>query len=118
MGSVMNKIIVFLGLGYSIALLIGLIFLKNTIIYTDVFVCMYTCVMLINALLKSQKHKKLLLVLSFAYLVLTIMSTLYSLFVMPKYGMITFVITMLLIIFQPIAFYLSYTLGKRDIKKY
>ena len=118
MGNVMNKIIILFGLGHSITLLTGLFFLKHTIIYTDVFVCMYTCAMLINALLKSKKHKKLLLVLSFAYLVLTIMSTLYSLFVMPKYGMITFVITMFLIIFQPIAFYLSYTLGKRDIKKY
>lgn len=117
MGSVMNKIIVFLGLGYSIALLIGLIFLKNTIIYTDVFVCMYTCALLIATLLKSQKHKKLLLVLSFLYLVLTIMSMLYSLFAIPKYGMFTFVITVVLIIFQPIVFYLASTIGQRDIKK-
>lgn len=118
MGDVMNKIIgVFLGLVYSISLLIGLVFLKNNIIHSNVFVCMFTCVMLIGTLLKSQKHKKMLLVLSFVYLVLTIMSILYSLFAFatPKYEMVTFIITVILIIFQPIASY--YIIGQRDIKK-
>ena len=118
MGDLMNKIIgVFFGLVYSITLLIKLIFLRNNIIHPNYFVCMFTCVMLIDTLLKSQKHKKMLLVLSFVYLVLTIMSILYTLFAFatPKYEMVTFIITVILIIFQPIAFY--YIIGQRDIKK-